>query len=409
MFRPSSPASATGRHDEWELLRRCARTTRDAACSEQVRDLVQGGIDWNRLVALAGKHRVTPLLYWGLSTVCPGAVPPETLALLHRKFTANAARNRMLSIYLFEVLKQLAEQGIRAIPHKGPTLASLAYGSLALRQSGDLDILVPRPDAVKAKHLLMANGFYSYFELTDEQESRTSHHFMLVRDKRPVTVEVHWQLVDDWLCFNLSEKSLLRTASTTRLMGVDVPCIPLPELIIYLCAHGTKHRWERLSWICDIAALCQSGRCIDWDFVIWKARGIGARRMVLLGLSLAADVLGAPLDEAIARGIEADAVARELAREVQERLLRETAIAEDFAEWRRFNVRVRERRRDRLRCRVKLTAGALMPNDRDFAFLKLPPRLSFIYHGVKPVRLASKYAADPTGFLRMVGDLMGSR
>ncbi len=130
--------------------------------------------------------------------------------------------------------------------------------------------------------------------------------------------------------------------------------------------------------------------------------------MLFLGLLLACEVLDAPVDETISRAIRADATTQGLARAVIERYRRQTdEETPDFAQMWRFNLKARERRRDRLRCRFRLMAPALRPNQRDFQFVRLPRRLSFFYHAVKPVRLATKFASNAPGFIRMVGDLVG--
>ncbi|RXM21985.1 hypothetical protein EO238_26195, partial [Citrobacter sp. AAK_AS5] len=57
-------------------------------------------------------------------------------------------------------LQQLMEShGIRLVPIKGPVLARLAYGDVALRQFEDLDLIVRRPDLVCAVDLLERDGF----------------------------------------------------------------------------------------------------------------------------------------------------------------------------------------------------------------------------------------------------------
>ena len=82
-------------------------------------------VDWNKLVKLASDHRVTPLLYRSLNTVCPDAVPAATLALLERDFSANHARNLALAFELRELVKTLAAHEISSIPFQGaPPLAS---------------------------------------------------------------------------------------------------------------------------------------------------------------------------------------------------------------------------------------------------------------------------------------------
>jgi hypothetical protein len=280
----------------------------------------------------------------------------------------------------------------------------VAYGSLALREAGDLDVLVHRRDAIRAKHLLMSRGFRTDPGLTEDQEFERGHHFRLVRDDRPMTVEIHWRLVSDCLHLDLGEEALWRDVSRCRVAGMNVPCFPTPGLLLFLCVHGAKHCWHRLGWICDIAELIRAHREIDWDVVRREARGIGAERMLSVGLLLAIDLLGAPLDEAAARGIKADATASELAREVLERYLPAPDGPPDFAARWTFNLKARERRR-----RLKLIVPAMMPNERDFAFLRLPTALSFLYHAVKPVRLLGKYGSNPSGFLRLINDLVGFR
>jgi hypothetical protein len=65
-------------------------------------------------------------------------------------------------------------------------------------------------------------------------------------------------------------------------------------LISSLCEHGTEHLWERLIWICDIAEPISTGRGSS------RTRH-ASERMLLLGLRLASDVLGAPIPEPMRR------------------------------------------------------------------------------------------------------------
>jgi hypothetical protein len=179
-------------------------------------------------------------------------------------------------------------------------------------------------------------------------------------------------------------------------------------LLIYLCAHGSKHCWERLSWICDIAELMREERAIDWALVMRKARAMGAERMVHLGMYLAMQLLEVPQPKGVLDTIGADETVRELARAVYERLLRETDSEPEFAQIWRFNLTARERRRDRLRCRLKFISGSLSLHERDFNVVHLPSRLSFLHHGVKLLRLAIKYGTNPSKLGRVICNLMGA-
>jgi Uncharacterised nucleotidyltransferase len=81
------------------------------------------------------------------------------LTALRHHFQVNALRNVFLAGTLLKLLRLLEAHGIAALPYKGPVLAALAYGNVAFRQFGDLDLLVRPQDADRAKALLWAQGY----------------------------------------------------------------------------------------------------------------------------------------------------------------------------------------------------------------------------------------------------------
>jgi hypothetical protein len=409
MFDGSEKSLTNGLSPEWQLLVRCARTSLDAADRETINDLVRNGIDWDRLVALASRHRVTPLLCQSLCLACTPRVPLVSLGRLSQEFSLNVASNLGLTHELIRVLKLFKSHELSAIPFKGPTLAALAYTGLALRQAGDLDILVHPRNAKKARQLLISGGYRPYYQLTEDQEFEHACHFRLMKDGGPIVIEIHWQLMSDSLCLDLNEDRLWRNAAKIRLAGAIVPCFATEDLLLYLCVHGAKHCWHRISWVCDIAELVRVKPDLDWAVLTREARRIGAHRMLALGLLLAQEVLGRTTPAPVAREIRADATARELARQVIERYRQDADGEPATADSWRFNVRARERLRDRIRCRFKLALPVFKPNERDVAFVKLPPGLSFLYRGVKVVRLVRKYALHPLRFVLITRDLIDHR
>src|SRR6185369_3671884 len=110
------------------LLVECARASIDAERAGRIRELAAGGIDWTRLLKLAERNGLRPLLYSHLNAICPGTVPAETFAFLREYFQKNVAFNAMLTGDLLRLLTLLESHGIEAMPFKGPAIAVTLYG-----------------------------------------------------------------------------------------------------------------------------------------------------------------------------------------------------------------------------------------------------------------------------------------
>jgi putative nucleotidyltransferase-like protein len=49
--------------------------------------------------------------------------------------------------------------------------------------------------------------------------------------------------------------------------GQTVMTLSPEDLLVYLCAHGAKHVWEKLIWIVDVAGLINRHSDPDWRSV----------------------------------------------------------------------------------------------------------------------------------------------
>jgi hypothetical protein len=70
-------------------------------------------------------------------------IPRHYKSRLKQMFLLNLQRNSLLELELLAILDDFRNQGIEALPLKGPFLARYLYNDLALRRaSADLDILM---------------------------------------------------------------------------------------------------------------------------------------------------------------------------------------------------------------------------------------------------------------------------
>lgn len=390
----SNKIGATPLRSEAELLLCCARTHMDTERAERIRQVLREDIDWDYLIRLALQHGMMPLLFGHLSAVCPETIPAAVLHQLRHHFHTNAHHNLLLAGELLKLLSLLEEQGVRAVPFKGPILAATVYGNLALRQSGDLDILVHEKNLVKTKDLLITQGYRPWRQLTQAQERRylqSEHAYIFVREDGRVHVDLHWRFAQRRIAFALDHERLWERLERISLAGRMVPTLPPEETLLILCMHGAKHSWERLNWICDVAELVRTQKGMNYERVIEQVGRLHDRRRLILGLLLAKECLGAALPEQVLQVVRADPQGQSLALWVRLSLFSEQHSLLKKGKRIVFFFRTKERLRDRIPYLVYHLRTMMVPNAKDFALLRLPPRLFSLYYFFRPTRLIATY------------------
>lgn len=338
------------------------------------------------MLTLACQHNIAPLLHRSLAAA--GVSPPAPIRRhIERVVLYNTAKGRRLAHELAWLMAALERAGIRSLPFKGPVLAASAYGNVSLRPFNDLDLIVHPDDADKTARLLASRGFPDWgvapADLSHHQRCECEHSFVRADG---VTVDLHWRLSRRHFPFPLEFDCLWRRA-VPCLLGPGGPAVPnlgAVDTLQVLCMHGTKHAWERLAWVCDIAELLAAHPAMPWEFALAQSKALGATRMTLLGLALAADLLDAPLPQEARDQIAADRGIAGLTRYVRGRLFHPPAIGLGATVRQSlFHLRVRNRPAQRLRyCML-----AAAPTPRDFHSTTLPASMYFLYYLTRPVRL----------------------
>jgi len=362
----------------------------------RISDLLNREIDWSCVIEAARQHGVLPLLYHRLYLIGSGRVPKERWSQLQRHFLANSARNHFLTGELIKILTLLDSHGIGAVPLKGPVLAGLAYGDVALRQFEDLDILVHKTDALKARELLYSSDYADEFRARpDAAKALLSYqlHLSLLSRAHAAILELHWTLEHGRNWTRFSNTDVWDRLTSLDLDGSAVRTLSLNDQILYLCVHGASHCWDRLIWICDIARLLHHSDKVDWNFLIAQSTELNRKRMLLVGLSLAHSLLGGKLPQEIVRMTNACSNVAPLVKSVRENLFNSTMHRPDASATFFFRFAVRESILDKMRFGLR---RLMIPDAIDLNFVSLPLCLSFLYFLIRPIRLASK---SLSGFL----------
>jgi putative nucleotidyltransferase-like protein len=382
---------------EVDLLFASASAHISPEMADRMRAAVRKDVDWIQLIRLVLRHGTMPLLYRNIKAVCPDAVGNGILDPLRARYEAEAADNRRRAEELVAQLRVLQDAGIRAIPYKGPTLAQQLYGDLSLRGFGDLDILVPERDVLKAQGLIRRCGYEFTWAIGEdrlERHIRENHELQLCRADQDLRLDLHWRFVSRSTCLSDDPERFLRRVEMISLLGNQVPTLPLEVYLLVLSLHAAKHKWGQLKLICDIAEIFGHPE-LDWKYTLNEAADLGLKRVLAVSALMAQDTLGAKMPPGLARGLKIDRAAHALAAQARESLLREPDETWGQEAHYSFQYEVRERLRDRANIHFQHEVlPKLTPDERDRMFLHLPDWLSTMYYLVRPVRMAWEKMAD---------------
>jgi hypothetical protein len=368
----------------------------DDASAARARTALERGIQWELLLRTAELQGIAPLLHANLSRLFPGQIPPPHAERLRQACRGIARLNLSLVAELRRLLERFEGRRIPAIPFKGPVLAASAYGSLTLRQFGDLDILVHERDGHAACRLLAELGYVLGYHVRGQE-----YHF--ADEGRRITVDLHQRIASSYFPVPADFDVLWGRARPVSLGGGMVRGLAPEDTAFGLCVHLAKDycSWkERLSQLCDLAELMAAEPTLPWYEVLDHARAAGGERIVLVALWLTRELLGSSLPEAAVARFDNDPNVPRLGTLVKERLLRQLDGSLDYVPYRRearvedlsLHLAMRERRVDRIRLvrdLIRNRLGRLVtPTELDHRFLPLPRGLSSLYYLIRPIRVA---------------------
>ena len=369
-----------------QLLLCCARTSAGPEVVARLREIAAGEVDWEYLFQLARRHSIVPLVYVQLERHASDLVPEQVLGKFKKHYIENSARNTVLTAELCRVIRSFGDEGIEAIPYKGPVLGLFAYGNIALRRFVDLDVIVKKSDVLKARDILLTEGYTPSKSLSLPQQElllRTQHNMQFSRDNHRLILELHWEVAPHLFAATVNGERLWQNLITVDLNSTPVKTFSAEDLLFSLCVHGSRHLWERLGWICDIAELI-ARQTLDWAALMERAASADTERMFLLGVHLAERLLDAPLPAQVKQRCDSDQRLSSLADNIIEHLFNGPAhVPATSREIFKYNIGVRKT----LSARARYLLYMFRPTDSDLGSRTLPSSLSFAYYLTRPFRV----------------------
>ncbi len=373
---------------EWSLLTAACSTIPNPEKLTRLQPMLQQPGGWQRLFALAEHHGVQPLLYQALLPLA-SAVPPAEIRALQFAYQANLHKAMRLAGELIRLDQRLSALGLEAMPYKGLAAAEVLYGDIALRQSGDIDLLIHREDLPRIRDAVRELGYTPHTTLSAAEEReylKSGYEYSFDGTAGPNLLEVQWAIQPRFYAIDFDMDGLFRRAAAINVAGRPVKTPSDSDLLLLFSVHAAKHVWGRLIWLCDIARL-MTFPSLDWRWIGSQARDLGIVRILRVTMLLANRLLAAGIPDEAEENLPQDRGAAELAHEIQSYIVSETAFNIESLSYFRLMMRLRERSADRRRFLQRLI---LTPGPSEWKAVRLPRPLFPLYRLIRLSRLAAR-------------------
>jgi len=341
---------------------------------------------WAGVERKANYHSVMPLVAYALKKYGGDLVAQELREQLQQQLLLTARHNMLWLHEWRRILLAFEAEGIPVISLKGPAFALMAYGNIALREFTDLDLLVKQCDVSKACDALVREGYQLRFHIVSDSDAALlrsgNRQLDFFNSGRGTLVDLHWSALHQMFPFQLPVDQLFECAQVEHDEGISFLSLSPEHLLLYLCAHGTKHCWLNLRWLCDVACHVRTAQGLDWEVCIHWAEAANCDLVLKHSLLLLRQVLGLELPSAV-RNYCDTVKARALADAARSFLFREGSHL-GYGEALRYHLAFAKSWRDRGRLvRERIFA----PAEPDWQEIRLPRSLHFLYYAVRPARL----------------------
>ena len=267
---------------------------------------------------------------------------------------------------------------------KGPVLAFQLYGNIAEREFGDLDIIVPPADRVRASQCLETLGY-----VPEKQNRREQHAFADHLNQESffcqatgVSVDLHWQFAPAGVPFPIDAGDVWERLDRITLAGMSVPVLCREDCALYLAGHGMKDAWMSLDWCADFCAMLSGDPALDVAQIYRRACGNQCGLAVAVGVELSHRLFAFPANADVEIGEQHRRSAKLLADRYIAALKKKTSAQSSLGLWDGMELC------ETLPQKMRYLAAILFNRTiGDYEAMPLPQRLWQLYRITRPFRL----------------------
>ena len=207
-------------------------------------EIVDEGIDWSRLIQLSKEHDLFPLFVEGAVKYSSYNERPECLEEIKEVFEIVNSQVKRTNAFL-ELYSKFREAGVYPLVMKGLICREL-YGELSdHRPSADEDILISLDEYLKAKEVLLANGYNICLEEDAKQPLQDMQEVSFIHPVDKLHIELHINAIgkENPLHCSMNEcfRNVFDNYREINVQGVCIRTMNHTDHLLFLILHAFKH------------------------------------------------------------------------------------------------------------------------------------------------------------------------
>jgi SAM-dependent methyltransferase len=276
----------------------------------RIRSMLGERVNWTLFARTATDHGLAAIAGQTLVRYAPDMVPDDILDALRIVIERTHERNRVLFDELARLIRALANNGIEAIPFRGPTLAIKAFGDLGHRMGRGLSLFVRDDDIPSTMAALVGIGYERAASLS-KAEIKTDRLLPTPKVLFNEALGIHISLLTRLTAMNspphLDYCGLWRRAERTDFDGTTMLTLAAEDELVLLAIDGSNEMWRSIKSVCDVAAFLTSHPKLEWTAIVERAREQACLQTILLAMSLAHTYFNSSLPASITAAASAGA------------------------------------------------------------------------------------------------------
>lgn len=276
---------------ECDLLVLCASPRMTGDEEQQAARLAGKPLDWEALVAAAGRANLTVAVQHNLARLALDLKMPRAGAdLLAARARGIRARNLRLMGMIDDLIRRLTKEGIRVLFLKESGLALSHYGNGRFRMMGDIDLLLSPDEIERVVAMLEEAGYQSAEVLWTKEHFRLRHHHAapLVHSDLAVKIEPHRTIALYVLSGAEPTGMIDEMAAASVRVDARSWCFTPADTLFHLCMDLWGSAFiGKMGQLCDAREVVRQGG-VEWGLLEQRAQSCNAEAHLAFSLRLLA-------------------------------------------------------------------------------------------------------------------------